>query len=81
MASPIGSQEFFNRRWLEAIGGGLDQLDSKYLNQWLFDWINSGWLAEAALQGFLDAPKLGAYKIEQIIFKQKVKREGRVELL
>ncbi len=81
MAPPIGSQEVFNQRWLEAVGGGIDQLNPKHTQQWLPDWLNSGWLAEAALQGFLDAPKFGTYKIEQIIFKQKVKKEGRVELL
>ncbi|MEA3272821.1 MAG: hypothetical protein U9P90_04110, partial [Patescibacteria group bacterium] len=56
MAPPIGSQEFFNQRWLEAIGAGMDQIDPQYTNEWLFDWVNSGWLAEAAMRGFLEAP-------------------------
>ena len=81
MAPTIGSQEVFNHMWLEAIGGGIDQQDPKFTHQWLPDWLNSGWLAEAALQGFLDAPKFGTYRIEEIIFKQPVKAEGRVELI
>lgn len=81
MADPIGAQEEFNQRWLEAIGGGITQLDARYTHQWLMDWLKSGWLAEAALQGFLDGPKFGTYKIKQIIFNQVVKSEGHIELL
>jgi len=81
MAKPIGSQEIFNRMWLEAIGGGINQLDVDFVAQWLPDWLSSGWLAEAALQGFLDAPKLGTYRIEQIIFKQKQQAENKIGLL
>ncbi|MBI5621782.1 hypothetical protein HY933_02895 [Candidatus Falkowbacteria bacterium] len=81
MAEPIGAQEIFNQQWLRAVGSGIDQQDPRYAHQWLPDWIESGWLAEAALQGFLDAPKFGTYNIEQIIFKQKVRREGQVQLL
>lgn len=67
MAPGIGSQEDFNRRWLMSTGAGIDQEDPKYTNEWLFDWIESGWLAEAAMQGFLDAPKFGTYNIEAVI--------------
>jgi len=81
MAPPIGSQEVFNQRWLRAIGGGVNQLNPKHTHQWLPDWLGSGWLAEAALQGFLDAPKFGAYKIEELLFKGKIKKEDGVELL
>lgn len=70
MAPPIGSQEFFNRRWLEAIGAGMDQTDPQYTNEWLFDWVNSGWLAEAAMRGFLEAPRFGTYNIEKIVYKK-----------
>lgn len=67
VSEPIGSQENFNERWLQSIGAGLKQEDVRYTNEWLMDWVNSGWLAEAALQGYLDAPKFGTYNIEQII--------------
>lgn len=69
-APPIGSQEIFNQRWLRTIGGGIKEDEPKYVNEWLEDWLESGWLAEAAMQGFLEAPKFGTYNIEKIIFHQ-----------
>lgn len=67
MSAPIGSQEDFNRKWLLTLGSGTDMEDPKYTDQWLADWIDSGWLAEAAWQGYLEAPKYGTYNIEKII--------------
>jgi len=67
MAPPIGSQEDFNRKYLINLGAGIDQENIKYVDQWLFDWIKSGYLAEAAAQGFLEAPKLGSFNIEKIL--------------
>jgi hypothetical protein len=67
MSPPIGSQEEFNRRWLRTIGAAVSQDDPRYAHEWLLDWIDSGWFAEAAMQGFLDAPKFGTYNIEKII--------------
>lgn len=68
MAPAIGSQEVFNHKWLQLIGAGIDQEDPKYTNEWLNDWLNSGWLAEAAMQGFIEAPKYGTYNIKKVIF-------------
>jgi hypothetical protein len=68
MAPPIGSQEKFNQKWLQLIGAGIDQEDPKYTAEWLQDWLNSGWLAEAAMDGFVEAPKYGRYNIEKIVF-------------
>jgi hypothetical protein len=68
MAPPIGSQELFNQKWLRTIGAGVNQENPKYVNEWLEDWLQSGWLAEAAMQGFLEAPKFGTYNIDKIIF-------------
>lgn len=67
MSPPIGSQEKFNKIWLKTVGAGIAQDDPRYTNQWLFEWLDSGFLAEAAMQGFVDAPKLGTYNIAQII--------------
>lgn len=67
IAPPIGSQEDFNRKWLIAIGSGIDPEDIKYVDQWLFDWIESGWFARAAMQGFMEGGKFGAYNIEKLI--------------
>ncbi len=63
---PLGSQEKFNRKWLRGMGAGLDAENIKYTNEWLFDWLKSGWLAEAAMQGFFEAPKYGTWNIEKI---------------
>ncbi len=68
MAQHIGSQEIFNQQWLRAIGAGIEQEDPAYVNEWLFDWIDSGWLAEAAMQGFIESPKYGTYNVEKVIF-------------
>ncbi|MEK7211687.1 MAG: hypothetical protein AAB731_03570 [Patescibacteria group bacterium] len=70
MAPPIGSQEKFNRIWLKTVGAGISQEDPRYTNEWLFDWINSGWLAEAAMNGFLEAPKYGLFNIYKVMSKR-----------
>ena len=67
MAPTIGSQEDFNRTWLMYIGAGIDQGDPSSTNEWLFDWINSGGIARAAWNGYMEAPQHGAYRIEGII--------------
>jgi hypothetical protein len=73
MAPSIGSQEDFNRHWLTTIGAGIDQEDPRYAHEWLLDWAKSGWLAEAAMQGFVEAPKFGTYNIEQFVFHRPEK--------
>lgn len=70
MAPSIGSQEEFNKEWLLTIAAGLPQKDPRYTDQWLFDWLDSGWFAEAAMEGFLEAPKFGTYNIGKIISKK-----------
>ena len=67
ISSPIGSQEEFNMRWLLKSGFGLSQEDSNYTKEWLFDWVNRGYLAEAAMEGFIEGEKLGTFKISRII--------------
>jgi hypothetical protein len=71
MAPPIGSQEIFNQKWLQSIGAGINQEDPRYANEWLIDWLNSGWLAEAAMQGYLEGPKYGTYNTHKIIFNRR----------
>jgi len=67
VAPPIGSQEEFNMRWLLKSGFGLSQEDPNYTKEWLFDWLEKGYLAEAAMEGFVEGEKLGTFKIEKII--------------
>ena len=71
IAPTIGSQEDFNKRWLLHVGAGIPQEDPKYTSQWLYDSLNSGDLAELAMQGFIEIEKMGAYNIEKIIANQK----------
>jgi hypothetical protein len=68
IAPPIGSQEDFNQRWLLRGGYGTNQRNIRYINQWLFDWIKRGFLAESAMQGFMEGEKLGTHKIKKICF-------------
>ncbi len=81
MSEPIGSQEYYNREWLLNMGCGIDAKDPRYVDEWLMDWLNSGWLAEAAMQGYLDAPKMGTYHIENIVLKGKKSEIEDVHLL
>jgi len=67
----IGSQEDFNRKWLMHIGAAFLQENPKFIDQWVFDLIGSGSLAEAAMQGFIEIEKMGTYNIEKIIAGKK----------
>lgn len=67
MAPPLGSQEDFNKIWLQSVNGGIPQQDAKFTHEWLFDWINSGGLARFAWNGYLEAPTHGSYRIESIV--------------
>ncbi|MFA5133480.1 MAG: hypothetical protein WC459_01595 [Patescibacteria group bacterium] len=75
MAPPIGSQEEFNRTWLQQIGGGIDQGNPEHTSEWLFDWINAGALARMAWNGYLEAPTHGTHRIEQIITGKQITLE------
>lgn len=67
MAPPIGSQEEFNRVWLQYMGGGVAQNDPRYAGEWLFDWIRSGGVARMAWNGYVEAPTHGTYRIEDVV--------------
>jgi len=69
IAPTIGSQEEFNRQWLLQLGSAKIQENPAYVNEWLFDGLNSSWFAEAAMQGFIEGEKMGTYNIQKIISK------------
>ncbi|OHD53456.1 MAG: hypothetical protein A2Y33_15155 [Spirochaetes bacterium GWF1_51_8] len=75
MTQPIGSQEDFNRKWLVEIQAGIDMEDPRYADQWLFDLLEHGRLAEAGWDGFLKGRKYGTYKIEEVIRTGTMVRE------
>lgn len=81
MSEPIGSQEHYNRRWLLGIGAGVDSKNPKHVDEWLFDFLNSGWLAEAAMNGFLNAPKMGTYNIENIVLHNKINEIDQTRIM
>ena len=70
IAPTIGSQEEFNKKWLLKSGFGIPQENPLYANEWLFDFLESGRFAEAAIQGFIEGEKLGTLKIKEIVEKQ-----------
>jgi len=67
IAPPIGSQEDFNKSWLLRSGFALEQESLKCIDQWLSDWLNRGYLAEAAMEGFIEGEKMGTYHIERLV--------------
>jgi len=67
ISTPVGSQEDFNREWLLSVGAGIDSQNPEYVNEWLPDLLESGRLARAAMDGFLNAEQMGTYNIEKII--------------
>ena len=69
IAPAIGSQEEFNKRWLIKTGFGMFQEDPAYTRQWLFDWLDKGYLAEAAMEGFIEVKQLGTYNIQKVLSK------------
>ncbi|MHB8579749.1 MAG: DUF6938 domain-containing protein [Ignavibacteriaceae bacterium] len=75
MTPPIGSQEQFNAKWLFEIQAGIKQENPEYPDQWLFDLLNKGRLAEAAWSGFLKARKLGTYKILEVLVTGRMSHE------
>ena len=81
MTEPIGSQEEYNRRWLLGIGAGVDSKNPNYVDEWLFDFLDSGWLAEAAMRGYLNGPKMGTYNMENIVLRHEINEIENVRLL
>jgi hypothetical protein len=63
MTPAIGPQEKCNRRWLREIGAGFKQQNPELSDQWLFDLINKGRIAEASWNGFLKARKYGTFNV------------------
>lgn len=67
MTPSIGSQEKFNSKWLFEVQAGIRQEDPAFADQWLFELLEKGRLADAAWSGFLKVRKLGTYKIMEIL--------------
>ncbi len=72
MSPTIGAQEKANKRWVREIQAGYKQENPDFTDQWLFDLLNKGRLAEAAWAGFLKARKRGTFNIEEFLKKGKM---------
>jgi len=67
IAPPVGAHEEFNQKWLQHMGAGFIQENPEYVNDWLFYVLETGRYAEAAWDGFVHAPSLGTYAIEEVV--------------
>ncbi len=71
LAPCIGSQEEFNKKWLLNSGFAIEQQDPLHADEWIFDYLKQGWLAEAAMEGFVETEKRGFSSIKKIISKKR----------
>ncbi|PJC00583.1 hypothetical protein CO074_01770 [bacterium (Candidatus Moisslbacteria) CG_4_9_14_0_8_um_filter_36_20] len=69
IAPSIGSQEDFNREWLLWHHAGRTQDNPNYTDEWFFEFLERGEFADMAMHGFIEAEKLGTFKIGKIISK------------
>ncbi len=69
IAPPLGSQEESNRAWLHMVGAGIEQFDPRFTHEWLLDWLQSGWLAGAAVNGLLNTPKKAVTHIADTVIR------------
>lgn len=74
-ATPLGSQEEKNLKWLMDKGCVLPQYTPTHATEWLTDRLKDGSLAERALAGFIKNRKLGVYKIEEVLATGRMERE------
>lgn len=81
IADPLGSQEVFNKTWLKTVGAGISQEDPALTHEWLFDWVKSGWLADAAMSGFLDGRQFGVQNIINVVFHKPKESSKSFQLL
>jgi UDP-N-acetylglucosamine:LPS N-acetylglucosamine transferase len=69
---PLGAHEERNQTWLIRKGCGIRMDDPNTINEWLFDWLNQGILAKAAMDGYLFAEHRGTYNIEEYLKKHHI---------
>lgn len=67
IAPPIGSQEEFNKQWLLRLHAAVEQENPMYTDEWLFDLLDEGVFAEAAMHGFIEIEKNGVQNIKKLL--------------
>lgn len=78
MSPTIGAQERANKKWIRDIQSGFKQENPQYTDQWLFDMLHKGRLAEAAWAGFLKARKRGTYNITEFLETGKFSNPNQI---
>lgn len=76
MAPTIGAQEEYNRKWLQEIQAGIPQDHPEYTDEWLFELLDRGRLAESAWDGFLKGRHFGTYKVMEVLATGAMERES-----
>lgn len=69
IAPTIGSQEEYNKTWLLKSGFGVEQREIGQVKEWLYDWLEEGYFADMAMEGFISGEKMGTLKIKEQIQK------------
>ncbi|MFA5086015.1 MAG: hypothetical protein WC468_00235 [Candidatus Paceibacterota bacterium] len=69
IAPTIGSQEEYNKAWLLKSGFGVEQREIEHVKEWLYDWLEEGYFADMAMEGFISGEKMGTFKIKEQIQK------------
>jgi hypothetical protein len=69
IAPTIGSQEEFNKSWLLKSDFGVEQREIEHVREWLYDWLDAGYFADMAMEGFISGEKMGTIKIKEQIQK------------
>jgi hypothetical protein len=67
MAPPVGAQEKANQEWLLRLGAATAQDDPADAHEWFFDLLDTGWFAEAAMEGFVEGEALALQRMATII--------------
>ncbi|TVQ92057.1 MAG: hypothetical protein EA393_04095 [Bacteroidetes bacterium] len=78
MTPTIGAQERANKKWIRDIQAGFKQEDPSFTDQWLFDMLFKGRLAESAWAGFLKARKKGVFNIENFLKNGQLPESGQL---
>jgi hypothetical protein len=76
MAPPVGAQEKANQEWLLRLGAGTMQDDPANAHEWFFDLLDTGWFAEAAMEGFVEGEQSATERIRRVLQGGAVATKG-----
>jgi hypothetical protein len=76
LSPPLGAQEEANQEWLLRLGAATKQDDPADADEWFFDLFESGWFAEAAMEGFVEGEQLASQEIARILHRAATTTPG-----